>query len=199
MPRRSLVLATIAWIALSIAGLSAVWDHAGTPGVAAEVPDRWPASGTELPFERPQLLVFAHPRCPCTRATLRELARLTTSASGRLDVRVHFFVPRDATAEWRETDLWELARRIPNVLASPDPGGRLAAQFGVATSGQVLLFDRDGQLVFAGGLTPMRGHEGDSTGSAAIRAFLDAGRPHRADSPVYGCALSDPAVRGEGR
>ena len=59
----------------------------------------------------------------------------------------------------------------------------------MATSGHALLFDRDGRLLFRGGITPARGHEGDNFGASAIAARL-AGRPARAEAPVFGCPIA---------
>jgi hypothetical protein len=38
----------------------------------------------------------------------------------------------------------------------------------------------------------VRGHEGDSFGQERIVALLAGGTADRADSPVFGCPLSDP-------
>ena len=59
------------------------------------------------------------------------------------------------------------------------------------TSGHALLFDRDGHLLFSGGITPARGHEGDNFGASAIAARL-AGRPAPAETPVFGCPIAGP-------
>ena len=72
-----------------------------------------------------------------------------------------------------------------------DPRAAEAGRFGVATSGHALLFDRDGRLLFSGGITPSRGHEGDNFGASAILARLD-GRPAPAESPVFGCPIDAP-------
>jgi hypothetical protein len=65
----------------------------------------------------------------------------------------------------------------------------------VGTSGAVLLYSSDGKLLFQGGITPARGHQGDSFGRQRILALLDGDAPDRRDAPVFGCALaSDSAV-----
>ena len=38
--------------------------------------------------------------------------------------------------------------------------------------GHVLLYDKNGALVFSGGVTPARGHEGDSIGNSMILAII---------------------------
>lgn len=59
----------------------------------------------------------------------------------------------------------------------------------------VLLYDSDGRLQFAGGVTPSRGHTGTNPGRSAIISALvgDAQVDPLAASlsPVYGCGLHD--------
>jgi hypothetical protein len=79
------------------------------------------------------------------------------------------------------------------VHVSEDASEALA--FGARTSGQAYLYDERGQLLFRGGLTPARGHEGASVGGETVRkAFTGApaasGSP--ASSDVFGCALFNP-------
>jgi hypothetical protein len=85
-------------------------------------------------------------------------------------------------------------RAIPGVPSVDDEGGVEAKRFGVATSGHVLLFDRAGRLLFSGGITPARGHEGDSLGRDALIERLAGTRTISgpATSPVFGCPLANP-------
>jgi hypothetical protein len=131
--------------------------------------------------------MVAHPLCPCSRASVGELASLMTRAAGRLAARVVFV--RYAGLEV-ETDLWRSAAAIPGVTVIADEGGREAKLFGAATSGQALLFDRDGRLLFHGGVTAARGHDGTSFGEEAILTLVGGAKPEPAEAPVYGCSLS---------
>jgi len=74
-----------------------------------------------------------------------------------------------------------------------DDDGVEAARFGAATSGQVILYDRDGRLLFSGGITASRGHAGDNDGRDAIVSLLGGGRGTRHSSPVFGCSLLEPS------
>ena len=76
------------------------------------------------------------------------------------------------------------------VLVDRDADGVEAARFGAKTSGQALLYAADGRLLFHGGLTPSRGHEGDNEGLRRVTAILD-GKAARDESPVFGCSLRD--------
>ena len=180
------------WLATTLGALGALDQYKSVPGADGDAPGRWPA-GSRLtpPRELPVLLLFAHPRCPCTRATLGELARVLTEAPGRVRTQVLFFRPPGAgAADWPETDLWRSAARLPAVSVGWDDGGQEARRFGSETSGRALLYGAHGRLLFAGGLTAARGHAGDSDGHDAVVALLRGQRPERARAPVFGCALT---------
>jgi len=141
--------------------------------------------------------MFAHPRCPCTRASINELAVLMAQCEGKLNAHVAFFQPDDAKSDWSQTDLWFSASRIPDVEVFADEEGSEARRFGAATSGQVLLYDSDGELLFQGGITSARGHAGDNVGrSSIVRLLGKTRRPIRersssTEAPVFGCPLFD--------
>ena len=61
------------------------------------------------------LLIFAHPQCPCTHATLRELERLVAHCQGLIGIRVLFLQPANEPREWVETGLWQQASKIGDV------------------------------------------------------------------------------------
>jgi len=196
MTRRAVLeaLLVLAWIGAVAAGLARVEIHAQTPGPAGAAPARWPeASRFAIEPCRPRLLVFAHPQCPCTRASLNELARLLARAgdASRVATTVAFFRPDDAPADWLATDTVADAGAIPGVTVATDERGVEAARFGAKTSGHAVLYSADGRLLYAGGLTPARGHEGDSFGSEALAALLVSGSssPSPATAPVFGCEI----------
>lgn len=179
----------MAWAGLALGGLVALTRYAGTPGASASAPARWPAeSQVTRETGRPTALFFAHPRCPCTRASVQELGRLVARAGAGVDVTVLLACPAGAPSDWAETDLARAAAAIPGVRVVRDEDEREAARFGVVTSGQVLLYDGAGALRFAGGITAGRGHAGDNANRAALEAAL-GGAVARADAPVFGCEL----------
>jgi hypothetical protein len=141
---------------------------------------------------RPTLLVFVHPRCPCSGATIGELARILAKYHNRVTTAVFFYSPSTEAPEWHRTDLWLAASAIPGVRITEDLDGSAARMFGAYTSGETLLYTPDGRLAFHGGITPARGHEGDSAGQDAILSLL-SGKPAASNSaPVFGCS-----IRGE--
>jgi hypothetical protein len=180
----------ILWLAAVGAGLRALWDYENAPGVAAEPADHWPANSpiARVPG-RTTLVMLAHPHCPCTRASISELALLMAQCRGRLDAHVLFVKPAGLPEHWERTDLWRRAAAIRGVQVSCDPDGKEARRFHAATSGQVLLYDANGQLRFRGGITAARGHAGDNAGRSALVALVTSGTAPRAQTPVFGCSL----------
>jgi hypothetical protein len=176
------------------AGLLVVWDHELTPGPAGHPPSQWPAeSRLRLKPDRATLVLFAHPHCPCTRASLEELARILSHGRERVGVYVLFLRPPGFTDEWARTDLWHSASLLPGVEALTDEDGAEARRFGARTSGEVALYDAAGRLRFHGGITPSRGHSGDNIGRDTIVALLRQDAADRSESPIFGCHLFSPA------
>jgi hypothetical protein len=190
-------LRTLLWIALIAAwvtgvagGLATLWSYQSAPGPLAAAPAVWPdGSGIPRPGARPVLIVALHPQCPCSRATVSELERLLAHRSEQPEVHLLFVAPPQIEESWVRSTLWDAAAAIPGAQVARDDGTQ-ARRFGARVSGQVLVYDRAGHLQFSGGITPARGHEGDSAGRVAIDALL-AGRPHRASTSVFGCLLFD--------
>jgi hypothetical protein len=171
-------------------GIHKLLQYSYTPGQPAAAAPAWPANPWVAPSpHRPTLLVFAHPRCPCSRATIGELARIMAIYRGRLSATVFFYAPSTEAPDWDRTDLWRDALAIPGVQIAEDRDGSAARLFGAFTSGETLFFGADGRLAFHGGITPARGHAGDSSGRDAILNLLE-GRPvARTSAPVFGCSI----------
>jgi hypothetical protein len=123
---------------------------------------------------------------------MEELNRVLATYRGELAVRVLFFTPSDAGPEWRQSSLWESAEAIPGVTVEADLDGHQARRFGAETSGDVLLYDRQGALLFQGGITAGRGHAGDNPGASAIVALLSSRQATTRETPVFGCSLLNP-------
>lgn len=174
------------------AGLLLVADYDSKPGHPAHPPQQWP-NGVSLTRKsvKPTVMMFLHPRCPCSRASLYELARLAHGERGKLEGHVVFAQPVEAAADWSQSDLWETAVANRDLQVVLDRGGVLAKQFGVQTSGQVLVYDGAGVLQFEGGITSGRGHAGDSAGRSLIQAIAAGQASERpAHCATFGCSLS---------
>lgn len=167
-----------------------VLDYENASGSAGNTPKQW-LSGSSIPLDntRDTLILFAHPRCPCTRASLEELNRLLAQSNGRIAARVLFFKPSGDPADWARTALWQSAAAIPGVTVQEDTNDAIARKFGAETSGYVLLYNSAGELLFRGGITGSRGHAGDNAGESAIIALAMGKSPATTQTPVYGCSL----------
>jgi hypothetical protein len=179
------------WLVITASGLLLLVDYDSKPGALASPPRSWPSEVSLVRNSaKPTLLMFLHPRCPCSWASLNELARIAFDERETLDVLVLFTQPPGVDADWSHTDLWEKAVANDDLRVAIDADGLLTKQFGAKTSGQVLVYDTSGRLRFDGGITPGRGHVGDSVGRSlvtVIAASQYSGTP--ASCSTYGCPL----------
>jgi hypothetical protein len=74
-----------------------------------------------------------------------------------------------------------------------DRGEREAHRFGALTSGAVVVYAPSGDLVFEGGLTIARGHEGGAA-PERIRDLVTANATSPLLGPVFGCGLDGPVA-----
>jgi hypothetical protein len=178
------------WLFMIAVGVGALWSYESTPGAGAAAPGLWPTASSIKPAaDRPTLVMLAHPQCPCTRASIGELARLMTQAQGRVTAYVLFVKPAGFSDRWVRADLWASAAAIPGVTPVLDDDGVEAGLFHAETSGQTVLYDAAGNLLFRGGITSARGHAGDNAGRTAIVSLLTSDEAEDRDTPVFGCPL----------
>lgn len=178
------------WLLVVCTGSLLMAQYSQTAGATGTAPALWPeASWVSHDPVLPSLVMFLHPRCPCSRATLGELEQLMAHRQGLFSAQVWFIQPEGMTEDWVKTDLWHAAAAIPGVQVSVDHEGAEARRFQAVTSGQTLLYDVGGGLIFQGGITLARGHAGDNPGRDAIESLLKQQITHASSTPVYGCAL----------
>ena len=175
-----------------MAGLSVLWQFDNAPGIGGNAPARWPADSilTRAPGQ-PTLVLLAHPQCSCTRASLDELGEALARAGARPRTYVLFLKPEGFSNGWEQTDSWRIAAALPGVTAVRDDSGREARRFGAATSGQTLLYDAGGALLFSGGITAARGHAGDNAGRSELVSLLNRGRSDRTRTLNLGQSVHD--------
>jgi hypothetical protein len=180
------------WLVSVGAGLGWLWSYSATAGTPAQAPSEWPVQ-TRIARDRGTwtLLLFAHPHCPCTRASLGELAvLLAQTAAAPVRPMVVLAAAEGLQASSGDADLRTSAAQIPGVRIVDDEGGAEARRFGASTSGQTLVYDPSGRLAFDGGITGARGHAGDNAGRDAVTRLLQGGRPAgNRHSPVFGCSI----------
>ncbi len=184
-------------VALAVVGFA--WYDVRPAQSSVIAPPVLPASAQiiahNLP-QRPVVAMFVHPRCPCSRASLKEFSSVVRNLSNDADFRVIFFKPASQNLDWvRRDNLFATASGMKNVAVSIDEDGKEAERFGAETSGFVVAYDTQGRLLFSGGITGSRGHEGKNAGEELLRTMIrtvqENGAPTEqpAKSPVFGCAI----------
>lgn len=193
--RTKRILATslfaITWIAAVAFGLGTLFQYENAPGRVGALPREWSSTEIVRATDRPTLVMLAHPRCPCTEASLGELAQIMARLQGKVAAYVLFIKPKGVGRDWEDTNLRRTAEAIPGVRVLFDLDGAEARQFGAETSGHTLLFGADGRLLFSGGITASRGHAGDNAGESALVALVNHQTPARTRTLVFGCSLAN--------
>jgi len=185
-----ITVAFCAWLLLVIGGSVAMISYATDPSDAGGSPPSWPAdSAIERADGTFTALIFVHPHCPCTRASIAEFRRLLGAAATLPAIRVVMTVPPGVPDGWERDHLWRSLPRTLGVEPIVDRHGIETVRFGAATSGHVALYCAKGTLRFSGGITPARGHEGYSLGRRAMLEILDGAATDHDRTPVFGCPL----------
>ncbi|MBB3210076.1 hypothetical protein FHS27_005922 [Rhodopirellula rubra] len=122
---------------------------------------------------------------------MRELEHIDAECERKVDLQFVFYCPDDEEVEWAKTNLWTHAARLSSHPIFIDRGGNEARLFGATTSGFVCLFSRDGKVLYAGGVTPSRGHEGDNKGRQTIRDVVLGRSVEHIRLPTYGCPIHE--------
>lgn len=192
MPRKTLITAIliVAWLIALSAGLVSLTRYEQGPGRYGTTVQSWPASSKiQLSHDTFTLVMLVHPRCPCTRASVAELAQVMAHAQGKLKGYVVYLKPPQRGVDWDDTAMLRSAAQIPGVKVVQDLDGVEARRFGAETSGHTLLFDPSERCVFSGGITGSRGHAGDNAGETAIISLVREQATAITKTPVFGCAL----------
>src|SRR5256886_11057385 len=141
------------WVAATVFGAHALLKYENAPGKVGHISSAWPAnSAIQQAPDRPTLVMLAHPQCPCTRASMDELAQVMARVQGKVRAYVLFYTPRDAGKDWQNTETRRSATQIPGVTVVSDIDGADAERFGAEPSGHTFLFDPSGRLLFNGGI-----------------------------------------------
>jgi hypothetical protein len=178
------------WLALAGAGTWGLLSYENTPTRAGETIAAWPAdSQIAHQPDRATLLMFLHPYCPCSRASIEELNRLLGQCQNSVSVNVLFVRPKGVADDWARTSLRRAAESIPGVRVSLDGNGKEARRFAAESSGYVVLYSPKGELLFSGGITGSRGHAGQNPGEDAVIALVNGRTLPLTHSHVYGCDL----------
>ena len=192
--RKGVLAFAIIWIGAIAAGLIAINNYSQADGPVGEISRQWPTEAGPIPkpASKSLLVVFFHPECSCSDATVAELNELLAKVPrDRVETVAAFVKPSGWTDAQLKGSLWKDASAIPGVRVL-EASDRDAEIFGARTSGHAFLYDRRGSLRFSGGLTPSRGHMGDAEGpSAIIKALRVGGSGDPLFTRIFGCGLFD--------
>lgn len=180
------------WLLLIGFGFVVLLAYQTQEGEYLPSPQSWPdTSSLQRSKTGNTALLFLHPKCPCSTASLHKFAKLLSHHGDTL-AYVLFIYPEGTDSSWQNTRLTEQAQKIANLTIVKDQSDHEMSLFKAATSGLVLNYDHSGNLTFAGGITPGRGHEGDSQGADELDEILsnrEARKLAVSHSNVYGCPL----------
>src|SRR5258708_15794857 len=121
------ILLGLLWLGGVVKGTMILWDYQNAPGKQGVPPARWPrASRVPRSAAQPMLVMVVHPHCPCSRASMGELALLMTRLQRRLSACVLFVQPEGFTDNWEKTDLWHSASATRSMSWKRYPSERMS-------------------------------------------------------------------------
>ena len=193
----------VSFIACACAIVVGSWlltDYANRPGSQGDVAEQldkeivhaeWTLS-QEFDDSKCTLILFYHPHCPCTKAATRCLERLFTRFSDTPNFIAVAYCPSTERDSWIESSITaNLRKKFGQTPIVIDPDGKYCERFGAFTSGHAILYDESGSLIFSGGITPGRGHEGHSSAASDLVAKVNGLSEEVIYWPVYGCTIID--------
>jgi hypothetical protein len=191
----AMVGALMGWLGLLVVGTTISATYENKPGDRG-FPPTSSLSPTDVVTSHHSkrdfhLLMFVHPKCPCTRASMYELRKLLQKHPD-LSATIYFYRPGSEKAGWEKSEIWKIAESVKTATAKIDLDGNKARSYRIVTSGQVLLYDANQHLVFSGGITGARGHIGDNIGEDMIDDVLANQSPvgrKPLSAPVFGCRI----------
>ncbi|WP_372367665.1 hypothetical protein [Candidatus Uabimicrobium sp. HlEnr_7] len=196
------LLLSVLWVFAIVASFYFLGAYENKPGQLGKISKKWVENSLIVRNpEKPTLLLFLHPHCPCSKATVGSLEFILSRCRQPLEVRVVFYVPENAKKNWEKTSLFHTISNISSTLGNKkkdividiylDSGGAEAINFGAAISGTALLYSKNSDLVFHGGVTLSRGHfdSGDNFGVSSIVNFINEKSQSKSQTPVFGCPI----------
>ncbi len=182
---------------VSMTGFALLTDYSTRPGPESDVLLR--ISSDELPGiqstdgDSPTIILFYHPKCPCTFATIRCLERLSTNFRTQPQIHAFAYRPQDESDTWIDSRSTRVLRNLEDIRIHPDIDGERFRRFGVRVSGHILIYDKNCDLTFSGGITPFRSHEGDCRASQQFVRCANDEIDECTRWPVFGCVVCEHA------
>jgi len=140
---------------------------------------------------RPTLFVFLHPECPCSAATVEELARISERCNGELKILGIFSDYSTLPHPPHQSGMWNKLESILGARPLLDDDAHLRRSFHASTSGECFLLGPDAHVLYHGGITSARGHAGPSSGGDAIISSFNGDTMGIVTAPVFGCTLDN--------
>jgi hypothetical protein len=174
---------TCLWVLAVGASVVRYRAYASAPGSIHEVPAMLPAHTSVGRRGQAAVIMFVHPDCPCTRASLTELEE---AVRGRPPAQLVLVLSHD------DSSVRDRVARIPGATVFVDAAGTEAERFGARTSGFTVMYDAAGVLRFSGGITGSRGHVGNNAGRMALQSLLANATTTIDRHAVFGCGIEKP-------
>ena len=181
------------WTLVVSIGLGGMHLYETTQGAVGARQPRWPEDSRIRPDPaKANLILMAHPLCPCTRASIDAVEQVAARYRDSLAIHIAFYQPGGDAGGWGTTELHRRAAAIPGARVVDDPDGIEAGRFGALTSGHTLVYDRGGTLLFTGGLTASR--NGVSRASETVVDLLSEFSATLMEAPVFGCPIRETPI-----
>lgn len=193
--KRIILFLLLLWGGAVVIGLGQLEKYSATEGKMDLGLTGWPVD-SQLPLsdKKPTLVMFLHPKCPCSHATVGELEILLARKRDFFQLLVIFFQPEAEPEAWGDTALRHRVAALPGARIYHDVDGKESRLFHANISGEAFAFEPDGRMVFHGGITRGRGHSGDNAGRSALDDLHKEGNENDLrQTLVYGCPLFSPS------
>ena len=179
-------------IGIIVSGSVKILDYSNRPGESGDVPERILKLNeleNALSPSAPTLLLFLHPHCPCTKATIKNLDSVLNTSPDTVNFYAVAFCPLDETEQWVQSPIMNTLIEDLDAKVIIDHGSEISSAFGIKCSGHILLYSDRGELQFDGGITSSRGHEGYCLPQNDLQKILSNDAEQPVHWPVFGCPL----------
>lgn len=175
------------WCACLMIGLSFLWTQESETGRQGNFPEVWPKKSHLSRIDGlPTLVMFAHPKCPCSEKSISQLSQLLKDIEKKAAVHVVFYKPEEKKDYWAKDRLWSKVVRFKNTGVLIDSKKHETTLFDPKTSGQVYLYSPEGRLVFSGGITADSDNDLSMKG---IKEYILEKKMVDKKFSVFGCSL----------
>lgn len=178
------------WIAVCLSILYLLAEYSSLKGVRGINPNKFPVEGNiNFIEDKFNLLFFVHPKCPCTLASFNELKKITSRISKPYVTKVIFSIPEGFSNDWaKESRLYKNASFLGEKNLVLDKDEFNSKLFNIKTSGHLLIYNSKRELIYSGGVTGSRAHEGDNLYSDNALKAIETNSSQEGE--VFGCPVA---------